>query len=75
MSCNNEFPPLFQDCHPEQLFTESKFLRCDALLELVKALVFASRGPDQHHSLGTHFDEDTSVFFMELLITVAIENK
>ena len=64
-----------QECHPEQLFTESKFLRSDALTELVKALVFASRGPDQHQSLGTHFDEDAAVFFLELLVTVAIENK
>jgi hypothetical protein len=44
-------------------------------LELVKALVFASRGPDQHQSLGTLFDQDTAVFFMERLVTVAIENK
>ena len=64
-----------QECHPEYLFTESKFLRSDALLELVKALTFASRSPDQHESLGTTFDEDSAVFFMEQLVTVAMENK
>ena len=57
------------------MFTESKFLRSDALLELVKALTFASRSPDQHESLGTTFDEDSTVFFMEQLVTVAVENK
>ncbi len=41
----------------------------------MKALTFASRGPDAHVSLGTTFDEDTAVFFMELLISVAMENK
>ena len=64
-----------QECHPEQLFSESKFLRPDSLLELVKSLIFASRGPDAHHSLGTVFDEDTAVFFLELLISVGMENK
>ncbi|XP_064404547.1 Golgi-specific brefeldin A-resistance guanine nucleotide exchange factor 1-like isoform X2 [Halichondria panicea] len=64
-----------QDCHPEQLFTESKFLRSDSLLELVKALSFASRGPEHHHSLGTVFDEEAAVFFVEQLVIVAVENK
>lgn len=64
-----------QDCHPEHLFTESKFLRSDALLELVKSLTFASRSPDQHETLGTMFDEDSAVFFMEQLVIVAMENK
>ena len=41
----------------------------------MKALTFASRGPDAHQSLGTQFDEDSAVFFMELLVTVAMENK
>ena len=67
--------PNIQDCHPEELFTESKFLRSDALLELIKALIFASRGPDHHESLGTVFDEDAAVFFMKILVTVAIENR
>ena len=66
---------LAQECHPEYLFTESKFLCSDALLELIKALTFASRSPDQHETLGTTFDEDSALFFMEQLVTVAMENK
>ena len=50
-------------------------LRSDALLELVKALTFAPRSPDQHETLGTTFDEDSAVFFMNQLVTVAMENK
>ena len=41
----------------------------------MKALTFASRSPDQHETLGTTFDEDSAVFFMEQLVTVAMENK
>ena len=41
----------------------------------MKALTFASRSPDQHETLGTTFDEDSTVFFMEQLVTVAMENK
>jgi len=64
-----------KECHPEQLFSESKFLRQDSLLELMKALTFASRGPEHHQTLGTLFDEDSAVFFLELLVSVALENK
>ncbi|KAG8226682.1 hypothetical protein J437_LFUL005496, partial [Ladona fulva] len=60
------------DCHIEQLITESKFLRLDSLLELVKALIFASHGPDGQ---GTTYDEDTTVFFLELLLKVVIQNR
>ena len=41
----------------------------------MKALTFASRSPDQHQTLGTTFDEDSAVFFMEQLVTMAMENK
>ena len=68
-------PQPAQDCHPEQLFSESKFLRQDSLLELTKALTFASRGPEHHQTLGTLFEEDSAVFFLELLVSVALENK
>ena len=66
---------LSQECRPEQLFSESKFLKPQSLLELIKTLTFASRGPEDHISLGTAFHEETAVFFLELLVLVAMENK
>lgn len=66
---------IVQSCHPELLYIESRFLREDALLELIKALIFASRSPEYHHSLGTTFDEAGCVFILGILVTVAIENK
>ncbi len=33
----------------------------------------ASRGPEHHHSLGTVFDEEAAVFFVEQLVVVAVE--
>jgi brefeldin A-resistance guanine nucleotide exchange factor 1 len=35
-----------RECHIEQLVHDTKFLRLDSLLELVKALVFASQAGD-----------------------------
>ncbi|RDD41440.1 Golgi-specific brefeldin A-resistance guanine nucleotide exchange factor 1 [Trichoplax sp. H2] len=64
-----------KECHPEFLVTESKFLRIDSLLELIKALTFGSRGAAAHETLGTHYDEDAAVFFLELLIKVVIQNR
>eukprot|EP00118_Oscarella_pearsei_P026459 m.309936 g.309936 ORF g.309936 m.309936 type:complete len:1642 (+) comp48637_c0_seq1:73-4998(+) len=64
-----------RDCHPEALFAESKFLMKDSLVELVKALEFASRGPDAHQSLGTQFDEEAAVFNLELLLRVVLHNR
>ena len=63
------------ECHPQQLVSESKFLQPHALLELVKTLTFASRGADDHVALGTAFSEQTAVFFLELFIAVAMDNK
>ncbi|CAM1293367.1 GBF1 (predicted) [Pycnogonum litorale] len=63
------------DCHVEQLITESKFLRMDSLQELVKAIIFASQVPDAHASTGGGYDEESTVFFLELLIKIVIQNR
>ncbi|OWF51783.1 Golgi-specific brefeldin A-resistance guanine nucleotide exchange factor 1 [Mizuhopecten yessoensis] len=47
----------------------------DSLQELIKATIFASQGPEAHHSMGTVFDEDASVFFLELLVKVVLQNR
>ena len=64
-----------QECSPEQIISESKFLQPQSLLELMKTLTFCSRGPEDHVALGTAFQEETAVFFLELLVSVAMENK
>eukprot|EP00731_Ephydatia_muelleri_P005725 Em0002g1901a len=61
-----------QDCHPEQLFSESKFLCPEALQELTKALTDATRGSE---GAAIPLDDDSAMFLMELLVTVAMENK
>nr|CAB3248501.1 golgi-specific brefeldin A-resistance guanine nucleotide exchange factor 1 [Phallusia mammillata] len=59
----------------ETLVTESKFLRLDSLQELIKALMQSSRGPHIHESLGTIYNEDSSIFFLELLLRVVLQNR
>ncbi|XP_067141452.1 Golgi-specific brefeldin A-resistance guanine nucleotide exchange factor 1 [Centruroides vittatus] len=62
------------DCHPEQLITESKFLRVDSLQELVKTLIYSCHGTDSPISLGNCYEEST-VFLTELLIKIALQNR
>ena len=62
------------ECKPDQLISESKFLQEQSLLELVKALRFASQGPEARLGEGV-FDQDLAVFNLELLIQVAIQNR
>lgn len=59
----------------EQLFHDTKFLQSEALLELIKAILFAARSPAAHASLGTTFDENRAIFFQELLVIVALHNR
>ncbi len=40
-----------------------------------QALIFGSHGPDIHQTLGTGFDEDSAIFYLELLVTVTLENR
>ena len=35
----------------------------------------ASQGPEAHESTESSFDEDSSVFFLELLIRVVLQNR
>ncbi|XP_071808203.1 Golgi-specific brefeldin A-resistance guanine nucleotide exchange factor 1-like isoform X2 [Asterias amurensis] len=64
-----------EDCHPEHLITESKFLREESLQELMKSLTFASQGPEATDSLGVSYEEEAAVFNLELLIRVVLENR
>lgn len=59
----------------EQVVTESKFLQIESLLHLIDALINFSKGPDGHQSLGTGYNEHITVFFLELLLKVVIQNR
>ncbi|KAJ8022774.1 Golgi-specific brefeldin A-resistance guanine nucleotide exchange factor 1 [Holothuria leucospilota] len=62
-----------EDCQPELLIKESKFLRLESLQELVKALCFASM--HESESITTPFDEEAAVFNLEMLISLVLENR
>lgn len=64
-----------EHCNLEQLVTDSKFLHEDALLDMVKNLIELSRGPDIQKSLGYNYNETVTVFFLELLIQIVIQNR
>ncbi|KAG7153474.1 Golgi-specific brefeldin A-resistance guanine nucleotide exchange factor 1-like [Homarus americanus] len=75
------------ECRPEKLVTESAFLRCDSLHELLKAMMGAgdastlgeagvgSRGGPTEGGPGGGLDEHSQAFLLELVIQVLVANK
>ena len=69
---------IVDECHIEQLIHDSKFLRVDSLLELIKALIFLSQSSEQYtHSDNDliKYDQDAVVFSLEILIKVVLQNR
>jgi brefeldin A-resistance guanine nucleotide exchange factor 1 len=65
------------ECHIEQLIHDTKFLRVDSLVELVKALIFLSQPNEHYHHSNDNnaIDLDASIFSLELLIKVILQNR
>ncbi|XP_057309577.1 Golgi-specific brefeldin A-resistance guanine nucleotide exchange factor 1-like [Hydractinia symbiolongicarpus] len=64
-----------KECHPENIITESKFLRPESLQELVKSLIIASKPEHAYESTDVPYDGEAAVFFLEFLIKVALQNR
>ncbi|KAJ6959949.1 ARF guanine-nucleotide exchange factor GNOM [Populus alba] len=62
-----------QKCHVDSIFTESKFLQAESLLQLARALIWAAGRPQKGNSSPE--DEDTAVFCLELLIAITLSNR
>ncbi|XP_043722514.1 ARF guanine-nucleotide exchange factor GNOM-like [Telopea speciosissima] len=62
-----------QECHIDSIFTESKFLQADSLLQLARALIWAAGRSQKGNSSPE--DEDTAVFCLELLIAITLNNR
>ncbi|GAB4835509.1 hypothetical protein Ancab_000418 [Ancistrocladus abbreviatus] len=61
-----------QQCHINNIFTESKFLQADSLLQLAQAIMAAGCTSRETDSPG---DDGTAVFCLELLITITLNNR
>lgn len=62
-----------QKCHIDSIFTESKFLQAESLLQLARALIWAAGRPQKGNNSPE--DEDTAVFCLELLIAITLNNR
>ncbi|CAJ1864201.1 unnamed protein product [Sphenostylis stenocarpa] len=62
-----------QKCQIDSIFTESKFLQAESLLNLERALINAGT----QHPKGNRIseDEDPSVFCLELLVAITLNNR
>ncbi|XP_057463258.1 ARF guanine-nucleotide exchange factor GNOM-like [Actinidia eriantha] len=64
---------MIQSCHIDSIFTESKFLQGESLLQLSRAIVLAAgRYRKGSNSLE---DEEIAVFCMELLTAITLNNR
>ncbi|KAM7493379.1 hypothetical protein LguiB_027988 [Lonicera macranthoides] len=62
-----------QNCHIDNIFTESKFLQAESLSQLSRALILAAgRSYKGNNSVE---NEDIAVFCLELLIAVTLNNR
>lgn len=61
-----------QQCRIDSIFTESKFLQAESLLQLTRALIWVASRLQKGNSTE---DEDTAVFCLELLIAIALNNR
>ncbi|CAJ1057648.1 Golgi-specific brefeldin A-resistance guanine nucleotide exchange factor 1 isoform X6 [Xyrichtys novacula] len=57
-----------EQCDPEKLITESKFLQLESLQELMKALISVT--PDEET-----YDEEDAAFCLEMLLRIVLENR
>ncbi|CAH1155460.1 unnamed protein product [Phaedon cochleariae] len=64
-----------RECNIDQLIIDSKFLHQEALFELVKTLIELSRGPDMHENSGSNYNQNVTVFFLELLVKIVMQNR
>ncbi|KAK7305777.1 hypothetical protein VNO77_43688 [Canavalia gladiata] len=60
-------------CHIDSIFTESKFLQAESLLHLTRALINAGTQPLKGNRISE--DEDTSVFCLDLLVVITLNNR
>lgn len=64
-----------KECQLDQIVAESKFLHFDALRELIQCLLEWLKPPNHHKSVGIPYAEDTTVFLMEFLVKILVQNR
>ena len=53
----------------------NKIAMFDKVKVSLQALILASQPPDPHEHVGCNVDDEASVFFLEFLIKVALQNR
>ena len=61
-----------RNCNLDKLFQDTKYLALGSLQELIKSLIVFSQASQETMS---HADEEKAIFFLELLVKIAITNR
>lgn len=64
-----------KECHLDQIIGESKFLHVDALRQLIQCLLNWLKPPSAPKSENVYYAEDTTVFLLEFLVKILIQNR
>ncbi|KAL9247839.1 hypothetical protein vseg_021224 [Gypsophila vaccaria] len=72
LAAQREILEIIQKCQISNIFTESKFLQADSLMELVRAIMAAGQIQKEASYL---VNEATAAFCLELLIAITLTNR
>jgi brefeldin A-resistance guanine nucleotide exchange factor 1 len=73
LAAHHQAVQTIQKCHIDSIFTESKFLQAESLLQLVRSLINAG-AQSQKKNKKSQID-DASVFCLELLVAITLNNR
>lgn len=64
-----------KECQVDQIIAESKFLQFESLQELLACSCTMLKAPINNKSLGLPYAEEATVFLMEMLVRILIQNR
>ncbi|GAU36373.1 hypothetical protein TSUD_151400 [Trifolium subterraneum] len=73
LAAHHQAVQTIQKCNIDSIFTESKFLQAESLLQLVRSLINAGAQSQKRNKKSQI--EDASVFCLELLVAITLKNR
>lgn len=64
-----------RECQIDQIIAETKFLQFESLVEFIKCLLNVLKPPKSHKFVEVPYAEDITVFLMEFLVKILIQNR
>lgn len=66
---------LIRELQIDQIISETKFIQFESLQELINSIINLIKIPNAHKSIGLPYTEDITVFWLEFLVKIIIQNR